>query len=165
MAFALCAAGPATICVRSMNPARAAGLSGLGTSHMRNHPHLDRARPSPAGIRATLCRCGISGIFLAMARDRISWNQNTPRPCPINNSPPPRVRAGDGIGTHPRSTSIWCNVRKMYGRPLWQAFMEGHRAPLSDHVPLDRALKVVSELAAICPHSSLEIHQERAMRN
>lgn len=48
---------------------------------------------------------------------------------------------------------------------VWQAFMDGHRAPLSDHVPLDRALKVVSELAAICPHSSLEIHAERAVRN
>ncbi len=41
----------------------------------------------------------------------------------------------------------------------WQAFLEGHQAPLSDHVPLDRALKVLSDLASICPHASLKSHR------
>ena len=41
----------------------------------------------------------------------------------------------------------------------WQAFLEGHQAPLSDHVPLNRALEVVSGLAAICPHASIRIHR------
>ncbi|MEO8067383.1 MAG: hypothetical protein ABI599_06790 [Flavobacteriales bacterium] len=39
----------------------------------------------------------------------------------------------------------------------WQAFQKGHLAPLSDHVPLDRALQVVSDLAAICPRSTITI--------
>ena len=39
----------------------------------------------------------------------------------------------------------------------WQAFLKGHAAPLSDHVPLNRALEVVSDLAAICPQATIRI--------
>lgn len=49
----------------------------------------------------------------------------------------------------------------------WQAFLKGHSAPLSDHVPLNRALEVVSDLAAICPQATIRIlsHTPTAAHN
>ena len=42
----------------------------------------------------------------------------------------------------------------------WQAYLEGHRSPLSDEVPLDRALEIVVELAQFCERPSLHVRSK-----